>query len=138
MHDVSMAFGMAMIPDLPSVICPHKQLERTAQRLDTAAETPRFPRQSCQIMPQVCVATLNGVRLALVLETSIHSVSVDQFPICRVAVTEILLCLGSLIHERLHLAHRSSCDDGPSDNTMGGTIDRRYDIDDVFFVPTKV
>jgi hypothetical protein len=89
-------------------------------------------------MTQVSISSFHTVRLALVEQRCVCRVAVDQFAIRRAPITEVRLRLRCLIDHSLKRIIAPCFHDGPPDNTMRGSVDRRYDIDNVVFSPIKV
>ncbi len=89
-------------------------------------------------MTQICISTFHTVRLALVEPCRVDRVAVDQFAVRRTSITEVCVRLGCLIDHSLKRITASCFHHRPPDNTMRGSVDCGYNVDSVFFVPTKV
>jgi hypothetical protein len=57
---------IALLPELPLVAAPHKQLHGPPQRLDAARKAARFAGQAGEIMAEVGIAPFNRVGLAFI------------------------------------------------------------------------
>ncbi len=90
-------------------------------------------------MPQIGIAAFHTVRLTFIWHGRIARIEpIDQFLICREAITVVAVGLGRLVDNRLQCGFVTRGHDRPADEGMGGAIDRRYDVDAVFLCVTKV
>ena len=131
-------FRIALLPELALIVAPDEELDGATQGMNTARETAGFAAQACQIMAQIGVPTFDGGGLAFVRHRRVGRAPIDQVAIGRKAIAIVGECLWGLVHHRLQRRSVALQHDRPSDKRVGGSVQRRYDVDALFLVPTKV
>lgn len=130
--------GIALFPELALIVTPDKELARPVERVDTVGETARFAAQTCQIVAQIGVPAFNRVGLAFVHHCGIGRVAIDQVAIGCKPIALVGPRLRGLVDHRLQGCYVPLQHDRPADERVRGPVQRRYDVDSLFWVPTKV
>ena len=94
--------------------------------------------QARQIMAELRIVCLDRIRLRLVVERLILSAVIVHIGIRFPAIAVILRRVWRLIHHVLQEFKGALQRQGPTHNTARRTIDCRYKVNTVFFVPAKV
>jgi hypothetical protein len=89
-------------------------------------------------MTQIGIAALDRVGLAFIRHRGIGRLSIDQVAIGREAITIVRLGLWGLIDHRLQRGLVPFLDHCPANDAVGASVEGGYDVDPVFFCPTKV
>jgi hypothetical protein len=89
-------------------------------------------------MAQVGIGAFHTVGFALVQQRGISGWAVHQRAVGREAVTVIDAGLRGLVYHLLQHLRRPLCYHRVAHNAMCGAVNGGYDVDRVFFAPTKV
>jgi len=128
----TLAIELAGIPGVD------KELDGSAKGMNATRKTAGTSSKASQIVTQFSVDAFDTESFALIGHGCVDARAVDEAAVGGKQVTVVETRLWSAVHERLEPFLAALVLNSPSQNTTGGAVNQRHEVDFVFFFPTKL